>query len=90
MAVVLEDPRQRVAVGGVPAAGRDQRPGRDWPKRTRPGSALGGLGAAGAEALPGVEDRAQRAPMPAVRQPQVHEPGPGDLASLELVAKHVG
>ena len=26
--MVLEDPRQRVSVGGVPPAGRDQRPGR--------------------------------------------------------------
>ena len=65
MAVVLEDARERVPVGGVPTAGRDQGAGGVGGDELNEHPA-GDRRAAGAEAFAGVEHRAQRPPVPVV------------------------
>ena len=89
MPVVGEDARERVAVGRVAPAGRDQRAGRigrhelDEDPHAR-------VGTAGAEPLAGLEHGAQRIAVPAVRQRQVEESRAGDLIRGQRVAQQPG
>ena len=79
----VEQPGDRVAVGGVPARPRPGSAPSGWPRPSRPGRA------ASHPAWPrrsssGAEHLAQRLSVPVARQPQVHEPGAGDLGALHL------
>ena len=84
--VVLEDPRQRVAVGSVAAAGGDQRPGRVG-RHELDQDPLRGIGPAGAEPLAGAEHRPQRPPQPGVGHEQVQEARARHLPAVEVLAQ---
>ena len=77
-------PRQRVAVGGVAAAGRRQRPGRVGARRTRPGPARrGSARAARRSASPAAARRSSARAYQASARNRLRKPGPGDLDALE-------
>ena len=81
-----EQPRERVAVRRVARVADVHGPGRVRGDELDI-DALAHRRAAPAPAVAGVQDRAQRAAEPLVAQPQVQEPGPGDLDALQPVAE---
>ncbi len=89
MAVVGEDARERVAVGGVAPAGGDDRTGRVGGDELEQ-DPLGARGAAGAVAGASVEHAAQGRTVPAVGERQVQEARPGHLeAGEQLTEAHL-
>ena len=85
---MLEDPRERVAVGGVPPAGRPPADRSGWPRRTRSGCARRG------RRHPRRSGRRRsgstaRATVPAVGEDEVQEPGSGDLGAVEIGAERL-
>ena len=89
MAVVQQDSRERIAVGGVPPAGRDQDGGRvgGYEFQQDP---LGRRGAAAAEALSGLEHAPQGRAMPFVGEDQVQETRAGDVERDQRVTERLG
>ena len=87
MAVVLEDPRQRVAVGGVAPAGGDQRAGRVGGDELDQ-DPLGRVGAARAEPLAGREaSTASARRCQASDRNRLRKPGPATSAALQVLAE---
>ena len=83
VAVVLEDPRQRVAVGGVAPAGRDQRPGRVGGDELDQ-DPLGRVRAARAERDRPASSTDRSAPRCQTSDStRFRKPGTGDLGALE-------
>ena len=86
MSVVLEDPRQRIAVGGVTATGGDQRAGRVCGDELGQ-EPLGGIRATRSVPIAGRQDRGERTTLPRVGHEQVHEARPGDLPPLQVLTE---
>ena len=86
MAGELQNPGERIAVGGVAAAGGRQRAGRVGADELDQ-DALGGLGRAGAEVVARAGMCGQRAAEPRSVRNRFRKPGPGDLDALERSAE---
>ena len=84
VAVVLEDPRERVAVSGVAPAGRDQH-GVGFAETNSSRIRSGLLRPARRKSPARVKDVAQRVAMPGVGQEQVQEARTGDLKAVQGV-----
>jgi hypothetical protein len=86
MPVVLQDPRQRVPVGGMTPAGGDQGASRVGGDELDEDS-LRGIRSPSAHPLSGLHDLRQRPSVPGIRQEQVEEPGPSHLGPFKTVAQ---
>ncbi len=81
----LEDPGERIAVGGVPGAGHGDRPGRVGAHELDQGAALAAGGDASTPAGATLGDQTGGAGEPLVGEEQVDEAGPGDGDVREAV-----
>jgi hypothetical protein len=78
---VLEESGHGVAVRSVPSRGDGDRAGRVRRDHLDL-HALDGVGEARAVGVPGLEDLGERLLVPGRREPEVDEPGAGDLGAL--------
>ena len=86
----LQQPHQRVAVGGVAAAADVQRPGRVGGDELDQDPLRASRSAPGPRPSPAATRRRQRPPVPGVGEEEVDEAGAGDLDPLEAAARRRG